>query len=237
MGDQIGIDKFLPLSVWDKLADNAITLDFITSKSKEIYIGADLGGRDDPSALLVAGIIDDTMYCWSQQYLHRDGYKLRKEVVDYDDFIRSGELNIFDDENFDIDSMHNMVVSMYDTGKLAGVGVDPMGLKEFTENLEEMYPDLNIIGIPQGYKSTPLIYSTERKCYGGKIRHAGQPMMRFNIENACLKSHGEAVALIKKDDIQKSPYKIDSVIGLISCVSLWDDPEITSTAETQLFFI
>jgi len=237
MGDQIGIDKFLPLSTWDKFIDERSDLDFIVDNAEEIYIGADLGGRDDPSALLVSGVIDDTLYCWSQQYLHRDGYNMRKEVVEYDVFIESGELNIFDDENFDIDSMHDMVVNMYDTGKLAGVGVDPMGLKEFTENLEEMFPDLNIIGIPQGYKSTPLIYSTERKCYGGKVRHAGQPMMRFNIENACLKSHGEAVALIKKDDIQKSPYKIDSVIGLISCVALWDDPEITANELSEVFFV
>ena len=238
VGDTLNTEKFLPVEVWDRFVEPKISLDYIVDNSTEIYMGVDLGSRDDPSALVIAGIMkDEKIYIWSQQYLHHDGYMKRREVVDYDRFIESGELIVSHEESFDIELMSDKVTQMFNTGKLAGIAIDPMGLKKFVTDLEDLHPGIVFIGIPQGYKMTPAILATERKIYSGELWHQGLPMLSWNIANTSLRQHGEAVALVKPDGIQTSPNKIDGVICIVGVVALTEDPEITVNKGAEIFFI
>jgi len=225
--DGLGIDKFLPVLIWRNAINKNITLQGILNNSVTLYAGVDLGFRDDPSAILVGGVDKNgIMSVWCEQYLHYDGYEKRKNKVEYDKFIASGELLISHEESFDVECVTNIVVELQNTGKLAGVGVDPVGLESWAQDMEERYPKINIMAIPQGYKMTPSIMQTERFIYGGKLKHQGLPMLEWNIENTSLKKHGEAVALIKPEDIQRSGLKIDGCICLVECVAMASDPEI-----------
>jgi len=236
--DVIGIDRFMKLSVWGKCIDKTITLAKIKREAVEIYAGVDLGGRDDPSAFMVAGLMEnDVILIVCYQYLHNDGYEDRRNTVEYDKFIDSGELIVSKEESFDMHMMKVLAIDLYNTGKLAGIAVDPMGLKEWVQDLEDTYPDIGIYGIKQGYLMTPAILSTERMIYSGRIKHQGLPMLSWNMGNASLKQHGEAVALIKPDSIVKSPHKIDGVICLVGICSLVNDPEITVEKPAEIYFV
>ena len=226
--DKFGVTNWIPVDVWDKFADVSVALENIIALSKIIYVSVDLGYRDDPSAVAVMGerVIDgEVRYAiWSQQYLHQDGYMKRREHVPYDDFVKSGELVVSDRDNNDVMEMLKLVFELHDTGKLAAVGVDPMGLTEFAATLEAR--KIAVIGIKQGYQMNPSLISFERNLYGGKIVHGGKPMLRWNVGNGQLQERGQAMALTKPSDMKGGSQKIDGLVCCVMCQALADDPEI-----------
>ena len=226
--DKFGVTNWIPTEVWDKFADVSVSLENIIQLSEIIYVSVDLGYRDDPSAIAVMGerTIDDEVYytIWSQQYLHKDGYNKRREHVPYDDFIASGELLVSERDNNDMVEMTKIVFELKDTGRLAAVGVDPMGLIEFAATLEAK--KIEVIGIKQGYQMNPSLISFERNLYGGKIVHGGKPMLRWNIGNGQLQERGQAMALTKPSDMKGGSQKIDGLVCCVMCMALADDPEI-----------
>jgi phage terminase large subunit-like protein len=228
VGEKFGITNWIPEDVWKKFADVAVSFESILKLSEIIYVSADLGFRDDPSALVVMGertINDKKIYSiWSQQYLHEEGYNLRREHVPYDDFIASGELKVSARENYDVHCMTDMIFEVHRTGKLAAVGVDPMGLVDFATLLEARR--INVIGIKQGYQMNPSLIATERFLYSGQLRHDGKPMLTWNVGNGLLAERGQAMALVKPRDVHTGKEKIDGLVCVVMCVALACDPEI-----------
>ena len=228
VGERFGMTNWIPVNDWLEFGDKSVSFESILQLSDIIYVSVDLGYRDDPSAVVVMGerTVNGTVIysMWSQQYLHDTAYEKRKEHVPYDDFIASGELKVSPLESYDKACANDIINEVNQTGKLAAVGVDPMGLAAFASDLEAK--KIVVIGIKQGYQMNPSIMATERLLYGGQLLHGGTPMLAWNVGNGLLIERGNAMALVKPRDVHTGKEKIDGLICVVMCVALCQDPEI-----------
>ena len=222
----VGVDRWLPLDIWDRHLDDSITLEGILENATSIYVGIDAGYRGDPSALLVYGVVDENLHLvWSQQWLHVDAYKIYRDFISMDDFVESGELIIGETENADVVGILELMDQINNTGKLIAVGVDPAKLQTVSQKMEEN--GIVVVAIPQGWRMNPYIIDTERLLYSGSIKHAYRPMLRWNVENTKLAERGQAKALVKPLDIpgSKDSRKIDGLVCLVMAVAVATNPE------------
>ena len=71
----MGVDRWIPPALWDKLTDRSITFEWILNHSDWIYCGIDAGLKDDATALVVMGVKGEQHFVWSRQWLHTDAYE------------------------------------------------------------------------------------------------------------------------------------------------------------------
>lgn len=222
----LGVDRWIPVDIWDRHQGDEVTLDYLLENSSSIYLGVDAGYREDPSAMVIYGVMDDDRHLvCCRQWLHVDAYKKAREKVPYDDFIASGELVIGDTENADVVGIYDLALQVYNTGKLIAVGVDAAKLKAIVTKLEDQ--GIIVVAIPQGWRLNPHLIETERLLYAGTIRHPPMPMLRWNIENGYLSERGQARALVKPVDAKghSDIRKIDGLVCLVMAVAVATNPE------------
>lgn len=213
----IGIERWIPLQVWDAIADESLTIDDLKTRCHNIWVGVDMGGRDDPSCMVALGYDDSAgvYLLWSRQWLHVDGYNRRRKFAPYDEFIDSGELVVFSSEGEDVDLMLD---SLHDIRELvACVGYDPYHFRHVAKQLEA--DGYVTKPVKQGVRMTPDILSTERAIYEGKIVHPGGPLLRWNFNNTTLVEVNQAVRLGKPADTGRT-LKIDGTICTVMAYSV-----------------
>lgn len=230
-GDKFGISQWIPLEMWDRYSNPNLNLKKIIRDSEVLYVSVDLGYRDDPSSIVVLGektINFETnekeysIFC--QQYVHEDGYNKRKNQVHYDEFIASGELIVSNINDFDKVEIIKMVMEVNKTKKLAAVGMDAYKSRSLATTLIQM--KIEVVAVPQGWKLNPALIETERTLYNGLLINDGRPMLRWNVGNGQLIERGQAMALIKPNDIHHSKNKIDGLVCVVMCMNMASDPEI-----------
>lgn len=222
----VGIDRWIPLDIWDRYMDPDVTLDFILENCTSIYLGIDAGYRRDASAVLVYGVVDeDQHFVWCRQWMHADAFNIYKDFLHVQDYVDNGELIVGETENADVIGMLELINLIYDTGKLVAVGVDPAKLQTIVRKMEEK--GIIVVAIPQGWQLNPHIIETERLLYSGTFHHGDCPMLRWNVENGKLAERGQAKALVKPLDVSGSgdPRKIDGLVCLVMAVALVTNPE------------
>jgi len=102
------------------------------------------------------------------------------------------------------------------------VGVDPAGIGEIVEELGNRGIDATpeagvIVGIPQGWKLTGAIKTTERKLAGGTLRHCGSAMMAWCVGNAKVEPRGNAISITKQ---AAGKAKIDPLMAVFDAAAL-----------------
>lgn len=215
--ETMGVDHWIPLAMWDKLADRTINLRWLIERSESIYCGLDAGLKDDATALVVLGVVGDRHFVWSRQWVHRDGYEMRKTQVEYDAFIDHGELVITDTVGEDLAAVYDHILDISKSGKLASVCVDQHKLTGLISDLEAQ--GIDVVAIPQGWQMTRFIIHTDRLMHEGKLTHWGGPMLRFNMQNVQLVERGRGVALTKPSEIKTGSLKIDGAVCLVMAVA------------------
>jgi phage terminase large subunit-like protein len=216
--ERMGVDRWLPLAVWDQCADPTITMETLMEQCEHsIWLSIDAGGRDDPTCIGVLGETEAGQYLyWSHQWLHQDGYEKRKATIPLDEFVAAGDLTVFTEPDGDLTELEAMVGQLKQ--HVVAIGVDPYGLRELVRRIEDRH-ELTVHGIPQGWKMTPFIHEAGRAVHGGRLRHHGGPMLRWNIENARIEERHEAVALTKPSGASVGAQKIDGAVALIMALA------------------
>ena len=210
-----GMDRWLSLAEWDAAADDTLSLETVIAEAFRIYVGPDTGGLDDLSAIVVLGkTIDERILVWSHQWLTRRGYEKRRTVNAYDQFVAAGELTLVDDGGADIAAMKEIIRQAAATGKLSLVGIDAYGAADMTAAVQAC--EAEVESVPQGWKLTPAITFVERRLVSGTFKHSGSKLMRWNVGNAVVTRHGNALAISKATAVGSG--KIDGVAALLNAV-------------------
>ncbi|MFT8586806.1 terminase large subunit [Acetobacter papayae] len=214
-------DRWAGADYWLDQADDELTLAEIQNRADVIVAGIDGGGLDDLLALVVLGrdSVTAEWLCWSRSWVNLNVLEIRKkEASQFLDFEKQGDLWVMKDPGGDIEQLADTLKSVSKTGKLAMVGLDPMGVGAIVDALAERGIDgPRVVGVSQGWTLSGAIKTAERKLSDGTLVHCGQPIMAWAVSNAKVEARGNAIIITKQ---AAGNLKIDPLMALLNAVVL-----------------
>lgn len=222
IGMALRSDRWAGADFWERQGTIAgLTLDQLIQRSEVIAIGIDGGGLDDLLGLAAVGRDRDTRQwlAWTHAWAHPSVLERRKqEASRFHDFAKDGDLTLVKNIGEDVADVADIVSTVYESGLLDKVGVDPSGIGAILEALSDAgIPEDKVIGISQGWKMTGAIKTAERKLAEGIMVHGGQPLMNWCVGNAKVEPRGNAVIITKQ---AAGSAKIDPLMALFNAVTL-----------------
>jgi phage terminase large subunit-like protein len=231
----LGVDRMVPLRVWDSCADPGITLASLVQRCpKKIWAGVDAGGLDDLTSAAVVGETETgDVLVWAHSWVHSSGYEYRRQSTPLAEFKHAGDLTVFDEVNSDLEAVAETIESIKD--HVQAIGVDPHGLRAMTRRLEEQ--GLQVLGVPQGWKLSPHIHQAVRDIHSGKVRQYAGGLTRWCISNARVQENGQAISLVKPSGASVGSSKIDAAIAVVLALAARSEVPAETREKHQLFFI
>ena len=233
MGYSLKSQRWTGVDFWES-AKGGVTLESILELSEVVVVGIDGGGLDDLLGLAVLGRHAESRdwLLWIRAWAHPIALERRKsEISKYRDFAKDGDLIIVDDIGQDVEQVGDIIMLCEESGLLDRIGVDPVGIGDIVDEIESRgLENINkkakesdrIIGIPQGWRLSGAIKTTERRVAGteegGKrLIHGNQPLMSWCVGNARCEVKGNNLYITKQ---ASGTAKIDPLMATFNAVAL-----------------
>jgi phage terminase large subunit-like protein len=235
IGLSLRSDRWAGADYWEAHADPSLTFEELLKRSEVITVGGDGGGLDDLFGFAAIGREKGTgrWLHWAHAWAHPIVMERRKEVAtSLRQFEQDGDLTFVEHVGDDVEEAADMVRAIDDAGLLPqerAIGVDRIGIGSLIEalarrNIVSSDERQRIVAINQGFMLSGAIKDTERALAGGKIVHAGQPLMAWCVSNARVEPKGNAISITKQ--ISGSA-KIDPLMATFDAAALMAmNPEI-----------
>jgi phage terminase large subunit-like protein len=188
-----------------------------------VVAGIDGGGLDDLLSLSVIGRHPTRRKWlhWQHSWAHELVLERRKsEASRLRDFAAAGDLSIVDDMTFAFGDLALRLRDLFDTGKLAQVGLDPAGVGLIVEAIAETGLSTEppfLVGVSQGFQLQGAVKTAEVKVASGELVHCGQPIMVWAVGNAKTEQRGNALVITKQ---AAGSAKIDPLMAMFDAVAL-----------------
>jgi phage terminase large subunit-like protein len=206
--------RWLPLAAWDE-CDAPIDLEAL--KGQSCYAGLDLASTTDIAALvLVFPQLDGTFDVLPFFWVPGDSIqqRVRRDRVPYDLWARQGHIiategNVIDYKS--IMSKFDELARLYDVRE---VGFDRWGATQLVQDMSDA--GLSVVAVGQGYASmSPATKQLLHLVLGKKLRHAGNPVLRWMADNMVVTTDSAGNIKPAKD---KSTERIDGMVALAMAV-------------------
>jgi len=240
VGMSLRSDGWAGANYWDRGIDTSLTLDAVLDRSEAVVIGIDGGGLDDLLGIAVLGRETDTKthLAWCHALISPEGLERRKaNITVYEEFQRDGDLTVVDELPDDISFVVDIVEKVKNTKKLAGIGVDQIGIGGIVDALAKIgitqEGDM-LVGVRQGLALMGAIKTVERKLVDGSFKHSGSALMTWCAGNARIVPTPTGMRIARDD----SGYgKIDPLMALFNAAALMaHNPAAQTRPEVRLFF-
>jgi len=203
-------------------------------------VGIDGGGLDDLLGIAVLGREKETKthLCWTHALLSPEGLERRKANVSfYERFQVDGDLTVVAELPDDISFVIDIVEKVKATKKLAGVGVDAIGIGGIVDSLSKIgvTQENNLLaGVRQGISLMGAIKTVERKLVDGSFKHGGSALMSWCAGNARIVPTPTGMRIARDDS---GFGKIDPLMALFNSAALLAlNPVAAKRPEVRLFF-
>jgi len=223
IGQNLLANRWPGADFWSKRVMDGLTLEQVLAESEVVVVGIDGGGLDDLFGMAVVGRHRETRdwLVWCHAWCHDGVLERRKSIATrLRDFERDGDLTIVQDELGDISQIVEIIGDINGRGILASVAVDPAGLGEMIEALDEIGVTQeagNLIGAPQGYAMMNAIKTAERKLANGTMLHDGSALMSWCVGNLKIEPTATAIRATKQN---AGDAKIDPVMAMFNAVTV-----------------
>lgn len=241
IGMNLRANRWPGADLWSGRGDPKITLEYLLANCDVIVPGLDGGGLDDLFGLCIVGRHKKSRewLAWSHAWCHEGVLRRRKSIASkLQDLAAASELTIVDDELEDISEIVQIIGRIKDAGLLACVAVDPAGLGEMVEALDEIgitQEEGLLIGVPQGYQLMNAIKTAERKLANGTLRHSGGGLMDWCVSNLKIEPTATAIRATKQN---AGDAKIDPVMALFNAVTVMSrNPEPKRKPQFQMLVV
>ena len=240
IGMNLRANRWPGADFWEGRADPAITLEQILKVCEVVVAGVDGGGLDDLFGLAILGRhrVTKDWLCWAHAWCHKGVLERRKSIAArLRDFEKAGELTIVGDKLDDLSQIIEIIEEIKVRNLLAAVAVDPAGLGELVEALDEIgvtQDNGNLIGAPQGFAMMNAIKTAERKLTNGTLRHSGSALMNWCVGNLKIEPTATAIRATKQN---AGDAKIDPVMALFDAVTVMSrNPEAPDEGSMDDYF-
>src|SRR5262245_39340816 len=225
---------------WDRGREDGLTLEAVLGRSEAVVVGIDGGGLDDLLGIAVLGRAKDDKgwAAWTHALVSPEGLERRKANASvYEQFQADGDLTVVEELPDDISAVVDIVQKVKDSKKLAGVGVDAVGIGGIVDALAKIgvTQENNLLaGVRQGISLMGAIKTVERKLVDGSFKHGGQALMTWCAGNARVVPTPTGMRIARDD----SGYgKIDPLMALFNSAALMAlNPGPQKRPECRLFF-
>jgi len=240
VGMSLRADGWAGAHYWSRGVEEGLTLDAVLARSEACVVGIDGGGLDDLLGIAVLGREKGTKahLCWTHALISPEGLERRKANTGvYERFQADGDLTIVEELPDDISFVTEIVEKIKGTKKLAGVGVDAIGIGGIVDALAKIGVTQEaklLAGVRQGIALMGAIKTVERKLVDGSFKHGGQALMTWCAGNARIVPTPTGMRIARDD----SGYgKIDPLMALFNASALMaTNPMAQKRPEVRLFF-
>lgn len=240
IGMSLRADGWAGANYWSRGVEEGLNLDAVLERSEAIVIGIDGGGLDDLLGIAVLGREKQTKthLCWTHALISPEGMERRKANTQvYERFQADGDLTVVNELPDDISFVIDVVEKVMTTRKLAGVGVDAVGIGGIVDSLARIgvTQENNLLaGVRQGISLMGAIKTIERKLVDGSFKHNGSALMRWCAGNARVVPTPTGMRIARDDS---GFGKIDPLMALFNAAALLAlNPAPQKRPEVRLFF-
>jgi phage terminase large subunit-like protein len=223
IGMNLRANRWPGADFWPSRAEQGLDFEALLAQSEVVVIGLDGGGLDDLFGFAAVGRHKQTRdwLVWTHAWCHKGVLERRKSIAArLQGFKAAEELTIVEDELDDISGIVSMIDEVQKRGLLAAVAVDPAGLGEMIEALDEIgitQEAGTLVGAAQGYAMMNAIKTAERKLANGTLRHSGSKLMDWCVGNLKIEPTATAIRATKQN---AGDAKIDPVMALFDAVTV-----------------
>jgi len=240
IGMSLRADGWAGANYWNRGIEAGLTLDAVLERSEAAVTGIDGGGLDDLLGIAVIGREKDSKkhLAWTHALISPEGLERRKaNAAFYDKFIADGDLTVVEELPDDISYVTDIVEQVKASKKLAGVGVDAIGIGGIVDALARIgvTQENNLLaGVRQGISLMGAIKTVERKLVDGSFKHGGQALMQWCAGNARIVPTPTGMRIARDDS---GFGKIDPLMALFNAAALLAlNPGPKGAPEVRLFF-
>ncbi len=203
--------RYLPMAAWDACGE---AFDPEALYGKACYAGLDLASSIDVAALVLAFEgDDDTVKLLAYFWVPAENIekRARTDGVPYDQWGREGFLKATPGNVIDYATIRHDINELSKLYEIRELAFDRWGAVQMSQDLTE--DGFTMIEFGQGYRSmSPPTKEMLKMVLGGKIRHGGNPVLRWMADNVVVTSDpAECV----KPDKRKSTERIDGIVAAI----------------------
>jgi len=238
IGMSLRADGWAGANYWTRGVEDGLTLETLLGRSEAVVVGIDGGGLDDLLGIAVVGRCPEGWIAWAHALISPEGLERRKaNTAFYDKFQADGDLTVVEELPDDISFVTDIVQKVKESKKLAGVGVDAIGIGGIVDALARIgvtqEKDL-LVGVRQGISLMGAIKTVERKLIDGSFKHGGQALMTWCAGNARIVPTPTGMRIARDDS---GFGKIDPLMALFNaCALLALNPSAQKRPECRLFF-
>jgi phage terminase large subunit-like protein len=240
IGMSLRADGWAGANYWGRGVEAGLTLDAVLERSEAVVVGIDGGGLDDLLGIAVLGREKDSKrhLAWTHALISPEGLERRKANAGfYDRFQADGDLTVVAELPDDISFVIDVVEKVKLTKKLAGVGVDAIGIGGIVDALARIgvTQENNLLaGVRQGISLMGAIKTVERKLVDGSFKHNGSALMQWCAGNARIVPTPTGMRIARDDS---GFGKIDPLMALFNAAALMAlNPVPEKRPEVRLFF-
>lgn len=218
------VDRWLRVGSWNA-CEAPITLDDFAGE--EAVLGLDLATIHDLAALAIL-IPGDHPSLLMRFWAPRDSVRRREETdgVPYSAWARGGHLTLTDGEAIDYGVIERDILAIAEKVKVRRLGSDPWNFNSLGHRLMEAGLDVVKYGQGFAYMNAPA-KEFERLILSGEMRHDGNPVMAWCVENTVIdRDRNENIRPSKG----KSTEKIDGVVAAVTAIGSAMAAEIETEA-------
>jgi phage terminase large subunit-like protein len=240
IGMSLRADGWAGAHYWSRGVEDGLTLEAVLGRSEAVVVGIDGGGLDDLLGIAVVGREKESKMhlAWAHALISPEGLERRKANAGfYEKFQADGDLTVVEELPDDISYVTEVVEKVKGSKKLAGVGVDALGIGGIVDALAKIgvTQENNLLaGVRQGISLMGAVKTVERKLVDGSFKHSGQALMTWCAGNARIVPTPTGMRIARDD----SGYgKIDPLMALFNASALLaTNPTAQKRAECRLFF-
>lgn len=202
-------ERFLDMAVWDSCGAERVTLEHLAGL--RCFGGLDLASTTDLAAFVIAAELGREIALVPFFWVPAENVQRRveRDRVPYDVWIRDGLIEVTEGNVIDYDVIRRQIGEVATVVRLAELAFDPFnGVQLATQLLGDGLP---MVEFRQGFLSmNPALKAFETRILGRRIRHGGNPVLRWMASNLTVEI--DAAGNVKPSKA-KSTEKIDGMVA------------------------